>query len=303
VLDDPGGTAGTIRYLEHLLNDPYSGADEASAVLVEPILGEGGYVVPPDDFLPALREFCDRHDLLLILDEIQTGLGRTGRMWACEHVRTAPDILCVAKTIGGGIPLSLVVYRDDLGKPLPPGFHLGTYRGNPLGLAVGAESIRQLRRGPWVDGARTRGARLLERFREVAERHPSIGEVRGRGFMLATEYVTDRAKRTPAADRAKAMRAGMFQRGVMMHTCGGFDNVQRFIAPLTIEDELLERGVAVYEDTLTELERGAPRAARSAAPVGAPPAIARALKSPGRYPARWRPAGPASPRRLRGRSR
>lgn len=298
-----GGTAETIRYLEHLLNDPYSGADEASSVLVEPVLGEGGYVVPPDDFLPALRELCDRHDLLLILDEIQTGLGRTGRMWACEHVGVAPDLLCVAKTIGGGIPLSLVAYRSDLPKPLPPGFHLGTYRGNPLALAVGAASMRLLRTGPWVDRARRRGAKLLEEFQEIGARHPSVGDVRGRGFMVGVEYVTDRARHTPFPERAKAMRQEMFRRGLLMHTCGGFDNVQRFIGPLTIEDELLQRGLEVFEASLASLEAGAPTLPPIPRAVPAPPVVPRAVKSPARYPARWRPGGPAPPGRVRKASR
>jgi 4-aminobutyrate aminotransferase-like enzyme len=264
-----GGVAGTIRYLEHLFNDPYSGADEASSVLAEPILGEGGYVVPSDEFLPALREFCDAHDLLLIADEIQTGLGRTGRMWASEHTGVTPDILCVAKTIGGGIPVSLVAYRTDLGKALPPGFHLGTYRGNPLALAVGAESLKILRDGPWVDRARSRGAKLLGEFQALAAHHPSIGEVRGRGFMVGIEYVTDALRHTPNAPLAKAMRSEMFQRGVMMHTCGGFDNVQRFIGPLTTEDELLTAGLGVFDAALTSLERAGPAEVRATA---APPA-------------------------------
>jgi 4-aminobutyrate aminotransferase-like enzyme len=273
------GVQGTIRYLEHLFNDPYSGADEASSVLVEPILGEGGYVVPSDDFMPALREFCDAHDLLLIADEIQTGLGRTGRMWASDHTGVTPDILCVAKTIGGGIPLSLVAYRSDLGKALPPGFHLGTYRGNPLALAVGAESLKILRDGPWVERARNRGARLLEEFRHVAGRHPSIGEVRGRGFMVGIEYVTDAARRAPDPALAKAMRTEMFGRGVMMHTCGGFDNVQRFIGPLTTEDELLETGVRIFDESLTALERAGPgRARASAAALPIAPKIPRTAK-------------------------
>jgi len=303
VLDDPGGTQGTIRYLEHLFNDPYSGADEASSVLVEPILGEGGYVVPPDDFLPALREFCDRHDLLLIADEIQTGLGRTGRMWAVDHVGVTPDILCVAKTIGGGIPVSLVAYRSDLGKALPPGFHLGTYRGNPLALAVGAESLKILRDGPWVDRARSRGAKLLEQFRAGSKDRRHVGEVRGRGFMVGIEYVHDAASRTPYPELAKGMRAEMFGLGVMMHTCGGFDNVQRFIGPLTTEDELLDRGVEIWEEALASLEESSPLpapAARVPRPeVEMPPP----LKNLERYPARWRPSGPAPPGRARKGSR
>jgi 4-aminobutyrate aminotransferase-like enzyme len=218
-------------------------------------------------------------------------------MWAVEHVRTAPDILCVAKTIGGGIPLSLVAYRTDLGRPLPPGFHLGTYRGNPLALAVGAESLKILKDGPWIESAKRRGSELVRRFEEIAQTHPSIGHVRGRGFMVATEYVSDRAKHTPHPVRAKAMREEMFRRGVLMHTCGGFDNVQRFIAPLTIEDELIERGVAVYEATLTELERADTPAVPARPIVRAAPTGPRSLKGPARPPARVRPAVPLAPRR------
>ena len=259
VLDkDPSSSAGTLAYLESLVSDPYSGVDELAAVLVEPVLGEGGYVVPPPDFLPGLREFCDRHDLLLIADEIQTGLGRTGKFWAVEHAKVTPDILCVAKTIGGGIPVSLVVYRKDLGRELPSGFHLGTYRGNPLALAVGTEVLRVLASEEWPDRAATRGAKLRSRFREIADRSASIGDVRGLGFMIGVEFVSDRTRKTPWGDRAKAMRRQLLTNGVLMHTCGAFDQVLRFMAPLVIEDELLDRGLSVFEEALHALEGAAP---------------------------------------------
>jgi 4-aminobutyrate aminotransferase-like enzyme len=256
ILDPDGGVAGTIRFLEHLMNDPYSGVDEVSSVLVEPILGEGGYVVPPDDFLPALREFCDRHDLLLIMDEIQTGLGRTGKMWATEHAGVTPDILCIAKTIGGGIPVSMVAYRDNLAPELPAGFHLGTYRGNPLALAVGTEVIKILKEEEWIGRVARVGPKLLKRFQEIASSHPSIGHVRGRGFMIGIEFVQGGAERGPWGERAKAMRREMFGRGLLMHTCGPSDQVLRFIGPLITEDELLDRGVAIFEETLTALDTG-----------------------------------------------
>jgi 4-aminobutyrate aminotransferase-like enzyme len=254
VLGTGDGSADTISYLEHLVGDPHSGVDSISAVLVEPILGEGGYVVPPDDFLPSLREFCDRHGILLIADEIQTGLGRTGRMWAVEHAGVTPDILCIAKTIGGGIPVSLVAYRSDLVKELPRGFHLGTFRGNPLGLAVGTEVLKVLREGDLLERTRHRGAATVERFREMAQGHPAIGDVRGKGFMIGVEFVRDRTSRTPWGDRAKAMRSALFARGVLMHTAGSWDQVLRFMSPLTIEDELLERGLAAFEDALESLD-------------------------------------------------
>jgi 4-aminobutyrate aminotransferase-like enzyme len=254
VLGADEGAAGTIAYLEHLVDDPHSGVDSISSVLVEPILGEGGYVVPPDDFLPSLREFCDRHDILLIADEVQTGLGRTGRMWAVEESGVTPDILCIAKSIGGGIPLAVVAYRDDLVKELPRGFHLGTFRANALALAGGAELIRVLREGDLLDRTRRRGPETLRRFRGMAERHPMIGDVRGRGFMMGVEFVHDRRRRNAWGERAKAMRSALVARGLLMHTSGAWDQVLRFMAPLVIEDELLERGLGVFEEALESLE-------------------------------------------------
>ena len=252
--DDPSSASGTLAYLESLASDPYSGVDELAAVLVEPVLGEGGYVVPPPDFLPGLREFCDRHDLLLIVDEIQTGLGRTGKFWAVEHTRVAPDILCIAKTIGGGIPVSMIAYREDLGRALPPGFHLGTYRGNPLALAVGTEVLKVLKEGEWPERTLRRGEKVLARFREIAGRSESVGDVRGLGFMIGIEFVSDRRTKAPWGDRAKAMRRQLVANGVLMHTCGSYDQVLRFMSPLIIEDELLERGLQVFEESLQTLE-------------------------------------------------
>ena len=254
VLGADEGSAGTIAYLEHLVGDPSSGVDDVSAVLVEPILGEGGYVVPPDDFLPALREFCDRHQILLIADEVQTGLGRTGRMWAVEHSGVTPDILCIAKTIGGGIPISVVAYRDDLVPELPKGFHLGTYRGNPLGLAVGTEVLKVLREGDLISQTARRGAAVMERFRSMADHHPSIGNVRGRGFMIGVEFVQDRKTKLAWGERAKSLRSALFARGLLMHTSGAWDQVLRFMSPLVIEDELLERGLTTFEDALDSLD-------------------------------------------------
>ncbi|MCI4362296.1 MAG: aspartate aminotransferase family protein [Thermoplasmata archaeon] len=288
-------TNATIRYLEHLVRDPHSGVDELSSVLVEPIQGEGGYVVPPDDFLPALREFCDANDLALIADEVQTGLGRTGKMWAVDHAGVSPDILCVAKSIGGGIPVSMVAYRDDLVPGLPPGFHLGTYRGNPLGLAVGTAVLNVLTTTDVIARAERRGRGVLERLRSVQALDPSIGDVRGRGFMIGVEFVRSPSDREPWTDRAKAMRHELFQRGVLMHTCGSFDHVLRFMAPLTIEDELLDRGLAAFGEASQALSAAPPPKSRVAPPLSGPrPA---APPSIGRPPTAPMPVGPPPPGR------
>ncbi|HTP54395.1 MAG TPA: aspartate aminotransferase family protein [Thermoplasmata archaeon] len=278
VLGADHGAEGTIAYLEHLANDPHSGVDSISSVLVEPILGEGGYVVPPDDFLPSLREFCDRHDILLIADEIQSGLGRTGKMWAVDHANVTPDLVCIAKTIGGGIPLSVVAYREDLVKELPRGFHLGTYRANPLALAVGTETLKILGEGDLLDRTRRRGDRVVARLRALAERHPTLGDVRGRGFMIGAEFVHDHASRRAWGERARAMRSALLARGVLMHTAGAWDQVLRFMAPLVIEEELLDRGLQAFEEALDSLD-ATPESARNLGP--APPgAIAGELRRP-----------------------
>jgi 4-aminobutyrate aminotransferase-like enzyme len=281
VLGADEGAAGTISYLEHLVSDPHSGVDSVSAIVVEPILGEGGYVVPPDDFLPSLREFCDRHDLLLIADEIQTGLGRTGKMWAVEHANVTPDLLCIAKSLGGGLPLSVVAYRSDLVRELPRGFHLGTFRGNVLALAAGAETVKILGEENLLDRTRHRGARVLERLRSISERHPPLGDVRGRGFMIGAEFVRNRASREAWGDRAKAMRAALLARGVLMHTAGAWEQVLRFMSPLVIEDELLERGLMAFEEALDSLETG-PEVGRATGRRG-PRSGARELRRPSEH--------------------
>lgn len=292
VLGSDQGSAGTIAYLEHLVNDPHSGVDAISSILVEPILGEGGYVVPPDDFLPSLREFCDRHGILLIADEVQTGLGRTGAMWAVEHSGVTPDLICIAKSIGGGLPLAVVAYRDDLVRDLPRGFHLGTFRANPLALAAGTETLRILREGDLVDRTRHRGPELLHRFRSMADRHPMVGDVRGRGFMIGVEFVHDRTHRIAWGERAKAMRSALLARGLLMHTSGAWDQVLRFMSPLVIEDELLERGLLAFEDALESLE-AAPESPRTSGPVPHPqgPGAHRPMPGPA-VPTPRVPSGP-----------
>jgi 4-aminobutyrate aminotransferase-like enzyme len=188
-----------------------------------------------------------------------------------DHSGVTPDILCIAKTIGGGLPLSMVAYRADLVPELPTGFHLGTFRGNPLALAVGTEVLRILSGTDVIDRTRTRGARVLERFRSIAALHPAIGDVRGLGFMIGTEFVRDPRTRSPWTEAAKSVRSGMFGRGVLMHTAGSYDQVLRFMAPLVIEDELLERGTEIFEEAVGDLDSTAavPATAthRSAAPL------------------------------------
>jgi diaminobutyrate-2-oxoglutarate transaminase len=239
-----------VDQLEDLIKDPYAGPGAIGGVIVEPIEGEGGYIVPPDDFLPMLREVTQRHNVPLIVDEIQSGVGRTGRIWASEHANITPDIICISKSIGGGIPGSMIAYRAEYDKGLPPGFHLGTYRGNPVALAAGEAILRHLKTSDLLQRVTSAGSRIKRRFEEFSGEFPEIGEVRGRGFMIATEMVKNRQTKEPGTEIASKVKEGMFSRGVLMHTCGHYSNVLRFMAPLTIEDSLIESGLGIYRESL-----------------------------------------------------
>lgn len=241
-----------LDLLRHAVNDPYSGVDVPAAVIVEPVQGEGGYIVPPPDFMPMLREFTEAEHIPLIVDEVQTGLGRTGRMWASEWTKTTPDIMCVSKAVGGGIPVSLISYREDFDSNLPPGFHLGTYRGNPVALAAGNEIIRQLSHEDIISRVESRGHRILSYLREVADSCSLIGDVRGIGFMIGVELAG--ANRKPATEEARRLRSELFRRGLLMHTCGHYSNVMRMMSPLTIEDELIDRGLQIFRDCISGMK-------------------------------------------------
>ena len=169
-----------LRYLEHLLTDSHSGLDDACGIIVEPIQGEGGYIVPPDDFLPGLREIADKFQVPLIVDEVQTGFGRTGRFWGCELTGTSPDIMCVSKSVGAGIPLSLIAYRDEYDNKLPEAFHIGTYRANPLALAAGSASIDFIKQTDLLSRVQQLGRKTISRFQQIADASSKIGEVRAR---------------------------------------------------------------------------------------------------------------------------
>ena len=240
-----------LRYLEHLMEDEHSGLDDVAGIMVEPILGEGGYVVPPPDFLPGLREIADRYHLPLIIDEVQTGFGRTGKFWGCEQTGTTPDIMCISKSVGAGIPFSLVAYRKEYDETLPEGFHFGTYRANPLALAAGAASVRYIKKHEILERVQHLGPKTMDEFGRIMSKSKHIGEVRGMGFMIGNEVVESKDDKKPSKQLASKFRKTMFENGLLMHTCGHYGNVMRFMAPLTIEESLLEKGLDIYGRTVT----------------------------------------------------
>jgi 2,4-diaminobutyrate 4-transaminase len=236
-----------LRYLEDLLRDEHSGLDQPAGILVEPIQGEGGYIVPPNDFLPGLREIADKFQIPLIIDEVQTGFGRTGKFWGCEVTNTSPDIMCVSKSVGAGIPLSLIAYKQEYDENVPEAFHLGTYRGNPLAMAAGAASIDYMRKENLLSHVTQLGEKAKTGFEKLAESSKIVGDVRGVGFMIGNEIVESKQTKAPSKQIAVQMRKEMVENGLLMHTCGHYGNVLRFMAPLVISENLVEKGLEIYD--------------------------------------------------------
>jgi 4-aminobutyrate aminotransferase len=220
-----------------------------AAIFVEPIQGEGGYVVPPPGYLRALRELCDRHGILLVFDEVQSGIGRTGRMFACEHEEVEPDILLTAKGLGSGMPIGAIVARESIMK-WERGAHGTTFGGNPVCCAAALATLDIVERELMANAARM-GDRLMSAMRRLAERHQVIGDVRGRGLMIGVELVKDRATREPAPDFVHDLERRAFHRGVLLLSCG--KSSLRLAPPLVVDEYDVDTAVGVIDACLSEM--------------------------------------------------
>ena len=226
-------------------------AERVAGILVEPVQGEGGFVVPPPDFLPALRKLCTDHQIPLIADEVQTGFGRTGKMFAVEHWGIEPDLIVLAKTLGGGLPLGAVVGRSELMDATNPGGLGGTFGGNPVACAAALAVIDVLLDEQLPARGAKLGERALTRMRGWKERFPYIGDVRGRGAMIAMELVTDRTTREPAGTMTNDILKYCHAHGLVLLKAGLYDNVIRLLFPLVIAEQELDRGLDILEEALT----------------------------------------------------
>jgi 4-aminobutyrate aminotransferase len=220
--------------------------EDLAGIIVEPIAGEGGCIVPPDGFLAGLREICDRHGALLIADEVQTGLGRTGKMFAVEHWGVEPDVICLAKALGGGLPLGAILTRADLADAWPPAAHGTTFGGNPVACRAGLSTLQIIQEEKLMDHAVEVGDEVQSRFREARRELPIIGDVRGRGLMVAVELVN--ADGGPASEAIKAVIKEIGASGIVLTKCGA--SSLRIAPPLIITRQQAGKGVAVILDTL-----------------------------------------------------
>jgi diaminobutyrate-2-oxoglutarate transaminase len=243
------------KYLEHVLEGTHSGVGKPAAVILEAIQGEGGSVVPPASYLPEIRRICKQYEVLLILDEIQAGFCRTGRMFSFEHTGVIPDILTMSKALGGiGLPISGVAYGEAL-DTWPPGKHIGTFRGNAVAYAAGSAALDFMVRHQLADHALELGEQMLSWLGEIARESRTLGEARGIGLMLGAELVKDKETRKPAPELAKAVRTECHRRGLLVEIGGHYDTVVRFLPPLVLTRELAQKGVGIFADALQAVEK------------------------------------------------
>ena len=246
-----GGTAQSLHALETIFKadvDP----SRVAAILIEPVQGEGGFNVAPFDFMRDLRALCDRHGILFIADEIQTGFGRTARMFAVEHSEIAPDLMAIAKSLAGGFPLAGVTGRAEVMDKVAPGGLGGTYAGNPIACAAALAVLDVMRDEDVLGRAEKLGKQVRRSLDEMSQRLDCIGEVRGLGAMLAVELVKNRKTKEPAPQLAQAAVARAASRGLVIITCGVYGNVMRIMVPLNAPLETVDEGMSILEASLND---------------------------------------------------
>ncbi|WP_336791894.1 4-aminobutyrate--2-oxoglutarate transaminase [Gordonia malaquae] len=254
---DPQGMTGAEAAERAITQiDKQIGSDSVAAIIIEPIQGEGGFIVPAPGFLPALAQWARDKGIVFIADEVQTGFARTGSWFACDHEGVVPDMITMAKGIAGGMPLSAVTGRADLLDKVHPGGLGGTYGGNPVACAAALAAIDVMEKQDLAARARAIADQVVPRLKALAEETGVIGDVRGRGAMLAVELVK-KGTDTPDPDLTKAVAAAALAAGVVTLTCGTYGNVFRLLPPLSISDELLDDGLTVLEDSVRTAVAGA----------------------------------------------
>ena len=226
----------------------YTDPEETAAILIEPVLGEGGYIIPPKEFMKGLREFADKYNLVFIADEIQSGMGRTGKMFAVEHFNIVPDLITFAKSVAAGMPLSGVIGKESIMDTIHIAGIGSTFGGNPLSCAAGLKAVEIIEKN--LKHAQEVGDILDKRLNELYDKYEEIGDVRGLGPMTAVEFVKNRETKEPDEDLTKKIVNNAFKKGLLLITCGVYNNVIRVIPPIIIENELLEKGLDILDEAI-----------------------------------------------------
>jgi 4-aminobutyrate aminotransferase len=245
--DEPTATKFALRELDYLFAT-VSAPSETAALFVEPVLGEGGYVPANTEFMAGLRERADRHGILLVIDEVQTGFGRTGRFWGHDHFGVSPDIVLIAKGLASGFPLSGIAASQELMAKALPGSQGGTYGGNAVSCAAAIATLDVIQQEGLVENADARGRQLLEGAQVIADKTPAIGEVRGLGLLVGSEFTT--ADGEPDTATAAAVQQAAAQRGLLLLTCGPYSNVVRMVPPLVVNAEQVDDALRIWGEVV-----------------------------------------------------
>ncbi len=250
-MSEEKASAYALEQLEYLLASQTAPKDTA-AILIESVLGEGGYVVPPASFMKGLREICDKHGILLIFDEVQSGFGRTGKWFALEHFGVIPDIITAAKGLASGMPLSGVFTRTDLMKKLDVGSIGGTFGGNAIACASAVATIHAMRDEKMLENATERGLQLMTGLSKLQEDYPQIGDVRGKGLMVGTEFIIENSPQKAKPLVKKIVHAAE-ERNLLLLSCGTYDNVIRWIPPLNVTSKQIYDGLKIFGEALKDV--------------------------------------------------
>jgi len=240
-----------VRYIEEEILGRILPPEDVAGILIEPIQGEGGYVIPSPDFFPALRELCDRYGILMIVDEVQSGMGRTGKWWAIEHFGVEPDIVASAKGIASGMPLGAMIARHSV-MTWPKGAHGNTYGGNPIACAASLATIDLIEKG-YLENAVKMGEYMMDALEEIKMRHPSMGEIRGRGLMIGVDFVEDHQTRKPNTSLRNRLEQLGFQYGLLLLGCG--KSTIRMAPPLSINEAEIDEGLQIFDHVVGMAER------------------------------------------------
>jgi len=249
-LEYPSCNMRCVEYIKDTF-EVHLSPDEVAAMIVEPIQGEGGFIVPPKEFLQGLRKICDENGILMIADEVQSGVGRTGKMFAIEHFNVVPDMITMAKSLGGGLPLAAVIGRGDIMDSVHVGGLGGTFGGNPLSCVAGLATVETIQK--LLGNAEKLGKILMRRLKEMYEKYEIIGDIRGIGLMVGVELVKNRETKEPAKEERNRILSECHKNGLIIIGAGAYKNVVRFLPPLNIDEKLLNKGLDIFENAIKKL--------------------------------------------------